>query len=164
MEERVLGRVELDSHGVVAYVPFSGCDGCLSRRAFLTQSAIAAATAAFLAACGDGDIGAGGAITVPVINATITVSAFPGLATVGTLVLVDGLRAVKRTGATTFVAFSRACTHQGFPLDLQGSGFFCNNHGSQFDNNGNVIVGPATQNLTQLATSYDPATDILTIG
>jgi Rieske Fe-S protein len=164
MEERILGRIDLDASSPVADVPRGGCDGCLSRRAFLTQSAIAAATAAFLAACGDGDIGAGGAITDPANKTTFTVSAFPGLATVGTLILVDASRAVKRTGASTFIAFSRACTHQGFPVDLQGSGFFCNNHGSQFDNNGNVTVGPATRNLTQLATSYDPATDVLTIG
>ena len=164
MEERILGRINPDSNKPVADVPLSGCDSCLSRRAFLTQSAIAAATAAFLAACGDGDIGAGGAITDPASKTTITVSAFPDLATVGTIVLVDGARAVKRTGASTFVAFSRACTHEGFPVDLQGTGFFCNNHGSQFDNNGNVTVGPATRNLTQLATSYDPATDVLSIG
>ena len=164
MEERILGRIDLDSSSPVADVSLGGCDGCLSRRAFLTQSAIAATTAAFLAACGDGDIGAGGAITDPANKTTFTVSAFPGLATAGTIVLVDGSRAVKRTGASTFIAFSRACTHQGFPVDLQGSGFFCNNHGSQFDNNGNVTVGPATRNLTQLATSYDPATDILSVG
>lgn len=164
MEERVLGRIDLESQGQLAEAPFSGCDGCLSRRAFLTQSAVAAATAAFLAACGDGQIGGGGAITDPGSSTKITVSAFPGLATVGTLVLVDGSRAVKRTAASAFVAFSRACTHEGFPVTLSGSGFFCNNHNSQFDNNGHVTVGPATRNLTQLVTSYDPVTDTLTIG
>ena len=164
MEERISGRIDPNSEGRLAETPFSGCDGCLSRRAFLTQSAVAAAAAAFLAACGDGQIGGGGAITDPASSTKITVSAFPELATVGTLVLVDGLRAVKRTGATTFVAFSRACTHEGFPVTLLGTGFFCNNHSSQFDNNGHVTVGPATRNLTQLATSYDPATDVLTIG
>jgi thiosulfate dehydrogenase [quinone] large subunit len=164
MEERILDRIAFDSDRQVADAQFSGCHSCVSRRAFLMQSALAAATAAFLAACGDGDIGGGGAITDPASSTTITVSAFPGLATVGTVVLVDGSRAVKRTGATSFVAFSRACTHLGFPVDLLGSGFLCNNHNSQFDNNGHVTAGPATRDLTQLAASYDPATDILTIG
>jgi Rieske Fe-S protein len=49
-------------------------------------------------------------------------------------------------------------------VDLAGTGFFCRNHGSEFDNNGTVTVGPATRNLTKLLTSYDPATDILTLG
>jgi Rieske Fe-S protein len=170
VEERILGPIDLDSgtahsggESQATDAPFGGCDGCLTRRAFLTQSALAAATAAFLAACGDGQIG-GIAITDPVSSTTITVSAFPGLATAGTLVLIDGSRAVKRTGATTFVAFSRSCTHQGFPVDLSGSGFLCNNHGSRFDNNGHVTLGPAALNLTELVTSYDAATDTLTIG
>jgi Rieske Fe-S protein len=163
MEERILDRIAFDSDRQVADAQFSGCHGCVSRRAFLTQSALAAATAAFLAACGDSQIG-GAAITDPVSSTTITVSGFPGLATVDTLVIIDGSRAVKRTGATTFVAFSRSCTHQGFPVDLSGSGFLCNNHGSRFDNNGHVTLGPAALNLTELVTSYDAATDKLTIG
>jgi cytochrome b6-f complex iron-sulfur subunit len=164
MEERFLGRVNLTLDSSAADAPRAGCDGCLSRRAFLAQSAVAAATAAFLAACGDGDIGAGAVITDPAGSTKITVSAFPGLATAGTLVLIDGLRAVKRTGTATFVAFSRACTHEGFPVTLAGSGFFCNNHNSEFDNNGHVTVGPATRDLTHLVTSYDAVTDTLTIG
>jgi Rieske Fe-S protein len=140
-----------------------GCAACVSRRAFLTQSAIAAATAAFLAACGDGQIG-GGAVTDPTGTKSITVANFPGLATVGTLVLVDQSRAVKRTGASTFAAFSRSCTHEGTPVDLFSGGFVCPNHGSRFDNNGQVTLGPAARNLTQLVTSYDPVTDTLSIG
>ncbi len=163
MEERVFGRVSLAPDRTTPGVSYRACEDCVSRRVFLTQSAVAAATAAFLAACGDGDIG-GVPLTDPAMRTTITVAAFPGLATVGTLVLIDGLRAVKRTGSTTFAAFSRACTHEGFPVTLSGSGFFCNNHNSEFDNNGHVTVGPATRDLTQLATSYDPPTDTLTIG
>lgn len=165
MEERVSGRIDdLATHARLTNAPFGGCAGCLSRRAFLAQSAVAAATAAFLAACGDGDIGGGGVITDPTSSIMITVSAFPGLATLGTLVLIDGFRAVKRTGAATFLALSRACTHQGTAVELSGSGFLCPNHGSEFDNDGHVTLGPADRNLPTLATSYDPATDTLTIG
>jgi hypothetical protein len=163
MEERVFGRVGQSPDRSAAGISVSGCEGCVSRRAFLSQSAVAAATAAFLAACGDGDIG-GVPLTDPSTRTTITVATFPGLATVGTLVLIDSLRAVKRTGTATFAAFSRLCTHIGYPLRLSGSGFFCDNHNSEFDNNGHVTVGPATRDLTKLATSYDPATDTLTIG
>ena len=159
MEERLFGGVSLAHDSSAPDALFRGCEGCVSRRAFLAQSA----AAAFLAACGDGDIG-GAVITNPVTSTTITVSAFPRLATAGTLVLIDGLRAVKRTGASSFLALSRACTHQGTPVELSGTGFLCPNHGSQFDNDGHVTVGPADRNLPVLATTYDPATDILTIG
>lgn len=134
------------------------CASCLSRRAFLADAAALAAVAAFFAACGDSPI------EPPTGKVQVKVADFPGLATLNQLVLVDGKRAAKRTGATTFVAWSRLCTHEGTPVDISGAGFVCPNHNSRFDNNGNVTIGPATQPLVQLATSYDSATDILSIG
>jgi nitrite reductase/ring-hydroxylating ferredoxin subunit len=139
------------------------CGACLSRRKFLGQSALVAAGAALLAACGDGQIGGGGG-TGPVTRVSVTVSTFPGLATVGKLVNLNAQIAAKRTDATTFAAFSRRCTHEGTQIDLFQTGFLCSNHLSQFDNDGHVTVGPATRDLDKLATSYDPATDTLTIG
>jgi Rieske Fe-S protein len=139
------------------------CASCISRRDFVAKTAGLAAVAAFFAACG-GD----GGITDPVVDKQVKVADFPGLATVGQLVLVDGERAVKRTGTATFAAYSRACTHAGTPVDVTGSGsssaFICQNHGSRFDNDGHVTLGPAGRDLTVLATSYDAVTDTLTIG
>jgi nitrite reductase/ring-hydroxylating ferredoxin subunit len=139
------------------------CQACVSRRRFLGQSALAAAAAAFLAACGDGQIGGGG-VTGPIEPVLVTVTDFPGLATVGKLVNINAQIAAKRTGASTFAAFSRSCTHQGTQIDLFQTGFFCSNHLSQFDNDGHVTVGPAARDLDKLVTTYDPATDKLTIG
>lgn len=141
----------------------ASCEACLSRRAFLEQSAFAAATAAFLAACGDGQIGGAG-ITNPAQAVSIKVADFPGLATTGKLVIIDPQIAAKRTGPGTFAAFSRRCTHENTPVDLFQSGFLCPNHGSQFDNDGKVTVGPAAQNLDRLTANYDATTDKLTIG
>jgi nitrite reductase/ring-hydroxylating ferredoxin subunit len=139
------------------------CASCISRRDFVAKSAGLAAVAAFFAACG-GD----GGITDPVVARKVKVSDFAGLATVGQLVLVDGQRAVKRTGTGTFAAYSRACTHEGTAVSVIGSGtgsiFTCPNHGARFDNDGHVTLGPAGRNLTVLAASYDAATDTLTIG
>jgi thiosulfate dehydrogenase (quinone) large subunit len=138
--------------------PRADCASCISRRAFFADAATIAALTTLFAACGDSPV------EPPTGKVDVKVSDFPGLATVNQLVLVDGKRAAKRTGASTFVAFSRLCTHEGTPVEVSGSGFFCPNHGSQFDNNGAVTVGPATQSLATLATIYDAATDILTIG
>ena len=141
---------------------FSGtpgaCANCISRRAFLADAATIAALTALFAACGDSPV------EPPTGKVEVKVADFPGLATMNQLVLVDAKRAAKRTGPSTFVAFSRLCTHEGTPVDVSGSGFVCANHGSQFDNNGQVTLGPATQPLPTLATAYNAATDILTIG
>jgi cytochrome b6-f complex iron-sulfur subunit len=134
------------------------CASCVSRRKFFTDSATIAALTALFAACGDSPV------EPPTGKVDVKVADFPGLATMNKLVLVDNVRAAKRTGEVTFVAFSRLCTHEGMPVDIQGSGFICFNHGSQFDNNGQVTNGPATRALPTLATNYDSTTDVLTIG
>lgn len=148
------------------------CDHCLDRRAFLGRAARAAGGAAALVtigACGDGQVSGSTAPKLPPgfqpQPLTITVANFPGLATVGFLVQVDSFVAAKRTGDATFDAFSMACTHEGFLVGItNGQRFDCPVHGSRFDNNGAVLVGPAARPLQKLPTSYDPATDQLTIG
>lgn len=137
------------------------CAACISRRSFVARSAGLAAVAAFFAACGEG-----GGITDPTGSVQVKVADFPGLATVNRLVLIDGQRAAKRTGATTFAAYSRACTHERTAVDIVGTGdsFECPNHGARFNNSGQVTLGPAQRNLAVLNTSYNSATDILTIG
>lgn len=149
------------------------CEHCLSRRAFLAKSTLAVAGVAVLAAgCGDGQIG-GVATTAPIItNLTLKVSTVPALATVGLLVFHpgDSRVAVKRTGATTFLALSTTCTHEGTHLDIVNNAisFECPNHGSRFDSNGTVTRQPnasgSATNLPTYATTYDVATDILTIN
>jgi Rieske Fe-S protein len=151
------------------------CENCLNRRAFLAKSAAAAAAAALVSGCGNGVFGpplpshrAGG---VPSGKLTITVSQFPGLATVDKLVQVDLERAVKRTGASTFLALSLICTHQGCDAGVTSSNIVeCPCHGSRFQNDGTVINGPDNSPantiapLAQLPTTYDAQTDQLTIG
>jgi cytochrome b6-f complex iron-sulfur subunit len=134
------------------------CASCVSRREFLARSAATAAVAALFTAC------VGDAVVAPTGTVEVQLADFPGLATLNQIVLIDGARAAKRTGPTTFVAWGRACTHKGTAVNLSGSGFFCPNHGARFDNNGNVTAGPADRPLIALPTSYDPATDTLTIG
>lgn len=139
------------------------CTSCVSRRAFLGQAGLAAASVALLAACGDGQFGASGP-TGPVTAVSVKVSDFPGLATVNQLVNINAQITAKRTGTATFVAWSRSCTHEGTQVGLFQGGFLCPNHLSQFDNNGHVTVGPATRDLVPLSVSYDATTDLLSIS
>ena len=139
-------------------LPPGACASCISRRAFLADAATIAALTTLFAGCADAGI------SEPVGRVDVKVGSFPGLVAMNQLVLVDSQRAAKRTGADTFVAFSRRCTHEGFAVDLSGSGFICEQHGSRFDNDGKVTLGPAARPLSTLATSYDSTTDTLTIG
>lgn len=124
------------------------------------------AAVAALAACGDG-------ITMPKApHVVVTVADFSGLATIGRLVLVDAATnsvAAKRTGTSTFEAYSMFCTHQGCLTSLAtntggGQQFNCPCHGSQFNSDGSVKQGPAEKSLAKLSTSYNPTTDTLTIN
>ena len=72
--------------------------------------------------------------------------------------------AIVHTDASAFVALSRVCPHQGFIVDVTGSGFHCPNHGAQFNESGVWVGGQRTSNLRSYPTSYDAATGTLTIG
>jgi Rieske Fe-S protein len=127
------------------------CESCISRRDFIAKSTLAAAALAALEGCGDGQIGA--PVTLTDGPFTIRVSDFPGLATTGTLVDVGAqaqYRAVIRTSANAFSAFSRICTHQQCLTAVQNNRFECPCHGSVFSNTGAVINGPAASPLLKL--------------
>ena len=147
------------------------CEHCLNRRAFLAKTVLVGAATALTAGCGNGVFGpplpSHGAGGVPSGKLTITVSQFPGLATVGALVQVDLERAVVRTHATppAFDALSLICTHQGCDAAVSSPNLIeCPCHGSQFGNDGHVIRGPAQLPLAHIITSYNTQTDELTIG
>jgi cytochrome b6-f complex iron-sulfur subunit len=146
------------------------CTDCFNRREFLARSALAAAALVAADGCGDGDIGPpsrGGANGNP--NApfggpvTITVSAFPALATVGNVVDIGHERAVVRTGDTTFLGLSRICTHEQCDADVVNNQLSCPCHGSLFSATGAVLRGPATDPLFHLNTTFDAATGTLTV-
>jgi len=146
------------------------CSDCFNRREFLARSALAAAALVAAEGCGDGQIGppshggAGGNPNAPVGGpVTITVSQFPGLATVGAIVDIGHERAVVRQGATTFLGLSRICTHEQCDADVVNNIFNCPCHGSLFSASGAVIRGPATEPLFQLATTFDQAAGTLTV-
>ena len=134
-----------------------------SRRGFLTQSMLAAATLA-LAACGFGpDV-----ITSPTsIGGTVNVNDYATLATVGgvALVKVNGTPlAIVRTGSDSFLALSRICPHQGATVSQTTTGFKCPRHGARFSTTGTWTGGEQTNSLRSYATTYDAATGALTIA
>ena len=133
----------------------------IGRRTFVAQSTLMA-VAAVLAACGADttaqNLGAG---------ASVNVNDYPSLSSVGGIALatVSGARlAIVRTGATSFIALSRVCPHQGGTIGVSGSGFRCPEHGATFDSSGKWIGGERTSNMHAYTTSYDATTGILSIS
>lgn len=139
----------------------------IGRRTFLAQSAVLAAIAA-LNACGAAD----GGLTAPDLGSsgsspTIKVSDQPALANVGgvALVTLSGYPfAIVRTGATTFLALSRVCPHQGSIVNKTSNGFLCPNHGAQFSSTGQWVGGQRTTSMRSYTTTYDATTDTLTVA
>jgi len=143
------------------------CGRCVSRREFLGRASAGLAVGVITSGCGDGFVSgvAPRPDATPAETVSIVVADFPGLATAGTLVKVSTAFAAKRTGADTFEAFSMVCTHEGCLTQIRnGERFECPCHLSRFAADGSVINGPADRPLLELATSYNPTTDVLTIN
>ncbi|MBY0436266.1 MAG: Rieske (2Fe-2S) protein [Cyclobacteriaceae bacterium] len=64
---------------------------------------------------------------------------------------------VARISTTEFTALSRACTHQGTPVNFVASNqtFNCPNHNSNFSKDGSVLNGPASSPLRKYQTSLN---------
>jgi cytochrome b6-f complex iron-sulfur subunit len=72
--------------------------------------------------------------------------------------------AVVRTDASTFVALSRVCPHQGTVVNATSSGFLCPNHGAQFSKTGAWVGGQQTRSLPSYPATYDATAGTVTIG
>jgi Rieske Fe-S protein len=121
------------------------------------------AAALALAACG----GTPG-MTAPFSGtASLNINNYPALANVGgvALVTLNGSPvALVRNSATSVLALSRVCPHQGGTINTGGVGFICTRHGAEFNLTGQWVGGQPTSNMQSLATTFDPSTGALTVG
>lgn len=136
----------------------------LTRRQFI-ERATAAAIGSMLVAC---TVKSPVAPALPTDPYDVTISDYPALDHVGGVAKVDlgggAVAGVGRVGASDYVAYGLACTHQGTQVVVSGDGWYCQNHGAEFDTAGNAVRGPASSPLISLQTSYDPGTGVLTIN
>ena len=153
----------------------TGCDDCarrandthvrdgIGRRTFLAQSALLAAAAA-LAACA----GAESATAPTTVSATtFTLTDYPALATVGgvaTVSISGSPFALVRTSASSVVALSRVCPHQGNIVNTVSGGFLCPGHGARFDASGRWIGGERTSSLRSYPAVLDSTAGTVTVG
>ncbi len=81
----------------------------------------------------------------------LTSSANAALNSVGGYILNSSGVIVIRTGASTYVALSTICTHQGCTVNYNKAGaqLVCPCHGGVYDTAGNVVSGPPPSPLTK---------------
>ena len=86
----------------------------------------------------------------------LTQSSNSPLNIIGGSIVTNGI-IIGRSDASSFVAVSAACTHQGTTVQFQlnNNRFYCNNHGSTFALDGTVTMGPAGRALTKYNTSLN---------
>ncbi len=144
----------------------SGDAGGLNRRKFIERSTLAA-IGALLAGCTQ-PIGGPLAPSAPSGGPyTVKVTDYPALANVGGVARVSvggGAIGVGRVSATDFAAYGLACTHQGTQVQVNGDGWYCPNHGAEYNTAGKVIRGPAVAPLVSVPVSFDSTTNVLTVN
>jgi len=146
----------------------------ISRREFISKTCLACASgstvASLLTACAtthyvNGKVGANG------ISVATTEFEFVKKNTLYTrqfiLVHHDKLEYpiyVFRISENEYSALWMKCTHQGSELQASGDHLYCPSHGSEFDKNGNVIQGPAEQNLRSFPVTQQGNTILINLS
>lgn len=74
----------------------------------------------------------------------------------GSVVPFPEERIVVRRDGNKYAAISTVCTHLGCTVTATGVGFDCPCHGSSYDEQGNVVVGPAPAPLPWYKVSLAP--------
>lgn len=98
-------------------------------------------------------------------------SSFPALANPGGSIQLKFINYIEpltlnRVTADRFVALDSICTHAGCTVSrfvVANNRMTCPCHGSRYDIEGRVILGPAVEPLNRFATTYDVPSDIICI-
>lgn len=87
----------------------------------------------------------------------VTLKSVPELASVGGAVAIGNVKgvpvAITRTGPSEYKAISLRCPHQGVTVKRSDTGWNCFAHGSQFESDGDLVLGPATRGLSRIPIS-----------
>jgi cytochrome b6-f complex iron-sulfur subunit len=152
----------------------------LSRRTFLSASSAAVLSCLLVQACGEGSTGPGkgGVVDPPPTGSTsfsngvvtLQLGLLPALtATNGhqVLGLADGARRadlVVINVGNTFRAFTSICTHEGCTVSgYSNQRMICPCHGSQFNQSGQPVAGPAPTSLREFTVTLNATAQTLTI-
>lgn len=97
---------------------------------------------------------------------SVNLKAMPALAKVGGASKVGSIKgvpvAIARTGTSKYIAFNLLCPHQKVTVTQSEKGWVCDAHGSEFESDGDLVLGPATTRLPRIPVKISKG--IATIG
>lgn len=89
---------------------------------------------------------------------SVRVKLIPELSEIGGAVQIGNFKGkpagLARTGTDTYVAFSLACPHQGVTVERSDKGWVCPAHMSEFESDGDLVLGPATRRLPRIPSRF----------
>jgi Rieske Fe-S protein len=84
----------------------------------------------------------------------VDLKAVPALSKVGGATRIGSIKGVPvgiaRTGPSKYVAFNLRCPHQGITVGRTENGWVCSAHLSEFEPDGDLVLGPATNGLARV--------------
>lgn len=85
---------------------------------------------------------------------SVDLKAVPALAKVGGATRIGSVKgvpvAIARTGTSKYIAFNLLCPHQGVTVTRNENGWVCKAHLSEFEPDGDLVLGPATTGLARV--------------
>ena len=86
---------------------------------------------------------------------SVKLADLPALSAVGGAMRIGSIKGVPvgvaRVGTNKYTSFNLRCPHQGVTVTKTESGWMCNAHNSEFENDGDLVLGPATTGLAKVA-------------
>jgi Rieske Fe-S protein len=85
---------------------------------------------------------------------SVKLSALPALSAIGGAMRIGSIKGVPvgiaRVGTNKYTAFNLRCPHQGITVTKTENGWMCNAHNSEFELDGDLVLGPATTGLAKV--------------
>jgi Rieske Fe-S protein len=85
---------------------------------------------------------------------SVKLSALPALSAVGGAMRIGSIKGVPvgiaRVGTNKYKAFNLRCPHQGITVTKSENGWMCPAHNSEFESDGDLVLGPATTGLAKV--------------
>lgn len=85
---------------------------------------------------------------------SVKVKDLSALSTIGGATRIGSIKGVPvgiaRVGSNKYTAFNLRCPHQGITVTKTESGWMCPAHNSEFESDGDLVLGPATTGLAKV--------------
>lgn len=85
---------------------------------------------------------------------SVTLKDLPALSAIGGAMRIGSIKGVPvgiaRVGTNKYTAFNLSCPHQGVTVTKTDNGWMCKAHNSEFEPDGDLVLGPATTGLAKV--------------